>query len=191
MATVIKRYPNRKLYDTTRKKYINLDGINELIRDGETLQVIDNISGEDITAITLSQVIFENEKKKSGYLPHAVLAGLIQSGGNTLQNLRREISSSIENFINIDEEIERRIGVLIDRGDLNLDEAKELIQKLISVGQTKVENVSPIEQSIRKVLSAHGIAIRDEYQKISRQLEELSSTLDDMGKLDSNIDSEK
>ncbi len=190
MPTIIKRYPNRKLYDTTRKKYITLDGINGLIHEGETLQVVDHISGEDITAITLSQVIFENEKKKSGYLPHTVLAGLIQSGGTTLHNLRREIGNTLESLSNVDEEIERRVGVLVDRGELTREQAEELISKLISVDQTKIDLISPLEQTIRKVLSTHGIAIREEYQKISKQLEEISSTLDNIEKSDSDNKSE-
>ncbi len=184
MPTIIKRYPNRKLYDTTRKKYITLDGINGLIREGEVIQVVDHISGEDITAIALSQVIFENEKKRSGLLSHAVLAGLIQSGGTTLQTIRREMSNSLENFVNVDEEIERRFGVLVEQGDITADQADELIRKLISAGQSKIYLITPLEQSIRRVLSMHGIAIREEYQKISKQLEEISSALEDIEKAD-------
>jgi len=66
---VIKRYPNRKLYDTQAKQYITLDRIAELIREGTDIQVIDHASGEDITALTLSQVIFEQEKRQSGFYP--------------------------------------------------------------------------------------------------------------------------
>ena len=66
---VIKRYPNRKLYDTESKRYITLDGIARLIRKGEEVQVIDHTTDEDLTAVTLTQIIFEQEKKKGGFLP--------------------------------------------------------------------------------------------------------------------------
>ena len=57
---VIKRYPNRKLYDTEAKRYITLDGITELIHRGEDLHVVDHETGEDLTTVTLSQIIFED-----------------------------------------------------------------------------------------------------------------------------------
>ena len=70
---IIKRYPNRKLYDTDAKRYITLDGIAELIRDGAEVQVVDHTTNEDLTAVTLTQIIFEQEKRNSGFLPKSVL----------------------------------------------------------------------------------------------------------------------
>ena len=78
---LIKRYPNRKLYDTEDKMYVTLNGIAELIRDGHDVQVVDHTSGEDLTAVTLTQIIFEQEKRQSGFLPRSVLTGLVQAGG--------------------------------------------------------------------------------------------------------------
>ena len=86
---VIKRYPNRKLYDTEAKQYITLDGIAGLIREGQEVSVIDHATGEDLTAVTLTQIIFEQEKKRKGFLPQTVLTGLIQAGGDTMSTLRR------------------------------------------------------------------------------------------------------
>ncbi len=65
---VIKRYPNRKLYDTIAKQYITLDGVAELVRQGSEIKVVDHASGEDLTAFTLTQIILEQEKKRMGYL---------------------------------------------------------------------------------------------------------------------------
>lgn len=78
---IIKRYPNRKLYNTETKKYITLDGIADLIREGEEVQVLDHATGEDLTALSLSQILFEREKKSAGFLPHSVLTSLVQAGG--------------------------------------------------------------------------------------------------------------
>ncbi|MCZ7669273.1 MAG: hypothetical protein M5U34_19860 [Chloroflexi bacterium] len=66
---LIKRYPNRKLCDTEAKKYITLEGISELIRNGEEVQVIDHTTEEDLTALPLTQIIFEQEKKKAASSP--------------------------------------------------------------------------------------------------------------------------
>jgi polyhydroxyalkanoate synthesis repressor PhaR len=75
---VIKRYPNRKLYDTAARRYISLDGIADLIRDGAEVQVVEYNTGEDLTALILMQIIVEQEKKQSGFLPQSVLTGLVQ-----------------------------------------------------------------------------------------------------------------
>jgi polyhydroxyalkanoate synthesis repressor PhaR len=77
----IKRYPNRKLYNTETKKYITLDELAELIQEGHELDVIDNANGEDLTVLTMTQVLFEQVKKKAGFMPRTLLAGLIQAGG--------------------------------------------------------------------------------------------------------------
>ena len=65
---IIKRYSNRKLYDTAAKEYITLEAIADLIRAGEEIQVVDNVTEEDLTALTLSQIILEQEKKKKGFV---------------------------------------------------------------------------------------------------------------------------
>ncbi len=76
---VVKRYANRKLYDTQRSRYVTLEQIAEMIRGGEDVRIVDNNSKEDLTAITLTQIIFEEEKKQS-FLPLSALRNIIQSG---------------------------------------------------------------------------------------------------------------
>src|SRR5262249_45434036 len=68
-ARVIKRYANRKLYDTQRSRYVTLDQIADMIRDGEDVKIVDNNSKEDLTTVTLAQIIFEEEKKQKSFLP--------------------------------------------------------------------------------------------------------------------------
>jgi len=87
MTIVIKRYSNRKLYDTSTRCYIALDEIAKRIRQGNTVQIIDNVTEEDITNLTLMQVILSQEKKQAGFLPRSILLGLIQAGENLWSEL--------------------------------------------------------------------------------------------------------
>lgn len=64
MKTVIKRYQNRKLYDTNESCYITLEEVGTLVKIGHEVQVIDNKTKSDITALTLLQVMFDKERKK-------------------------------------------------------------------------------------------------------------------------------
>ena len=93
---VVKRYANRKLYDTQDSRYVTLEQISEMIREGENVKVVDNNSKEDLTSVTLAQIIFEEEKKQRSFLPLAALRNIIQSGGESLHELMNQISESAE-----------------------------------------------------------------------------------------------
>lgn len=77
---VIKRYSNRKLYDPQSSKYVTLDDLKQLIRDGSELRVEDAATGEDLTSLTLAQVLLEGERTHQNALPPNVLHQLIQHG---------------------------------------------------------------------------------------------------------------
>ena len=176
---LIKRYPNRKLYDTEAKKYITLDGIAALIRKGEDVQVVDHTTDEDLTAVTLTQIIFEQEKKKSGFLPTSVLTGLVQSGGQTLNSLRRSLINPLDLLNHVDLEIDKRLGGLVARGELAKEEANKLRAKLLSDPVRTAEdadeaNLDDLEQAVR----ARGIPTKDEVDALISQLDVLTEKID-------------
>jgi polyhydroxyalkanoate synthesis repressor PhaR len=74
---VIKRYSNRKLYDTKDSRYVTLLQIAEMVRSGEEVQIIDNNSKEDLTEVTLAQIIYEEQKAHSRPVPLQTLKALI------------------------------------------------------------------------------------------------------------------
>ncbi len=92
----IKRYANRKLYDTQESRYVTLEQIALMIRQGEDVKVVDNNSKEDLTSVTLAQIIFEEEKKQRSFLPLSTLRNIIQSGGDSLQDLMSQLSEGAE-----------------------------------------------------------------------------------------------
>lgn len=77
-AKIVKRYQNRKLYDTQQSCYVTLDDIAKMIKAKEDVVVIDNKTKSDITAATLTQIIFESEKKSAQFAPLATLREVIQ-----------------------------------------------------------------------------------------------------------------
>jgi polyhydroxyalkanoate synthesis repressor PhaR len=77
---VIKRYQNRKLYDTSRSSYVTLEEIAKMIRKGDHVQVIDNRNQTDITAMTLTQLLYESEKKTKSQPSLELLREIIQFG---------------------------------------------------------------------------------------------------------------
>ncbi len=84
---VIKRYANRKLYDTQHSRYVTLEQISVMIREGDDVKIIDNKSKEDLTSVTLAQIIFEEEKKQKSFLPLQAMRNIIQTGGESINQL--------------------------------------------------------------------------------------------------------
>ncbi|MCZ6556015.1 MAG: hypothetical protein O6759_07855 [Candidatus Dadabacteria bacterium] len=82
----IKKYSNRRLYDSTNKRYVTLDNIASLIREGSEIKVIDSKSGEDISKVILIQVILESEKNKEDILPVSFLHMLIKYGNKVAKD---------------------------------------------------------------------------------------------------------
>jgi polyhydroxyalkanoate synthesis repressor PhaR len=175
---IIKRYPNRKLYNTDSKQYITLEGIAELIRTGEEVQIQDHVSGEDLTAVTLTQIIFEQEKKQAGFLPRSVLTGLVQAGGETLGSLRRTLASPLDLFHQVDQEIEKRVKYLVESGELSQEEGDAINRKLLSVMVEAETAALPTERDLERALTRRGVPTRDEIQRLSQQLEELVAKLE-------------
>ncbi len=86
---VVKRYSNRKLYDTKDSRYVTLLQIAEMVRRGEEVQIIDNNTKEDLTEVTLAQIIYEEKKANSRAVPLQTLKELIhQRTGKVLSELR-------------------------------------------------------------------------------------------------------
>jgi polyhydroxyalkanoate synthesis repressor PhaR len=193
---VIKRYANRKLYDTQRSRYVTLDQIAEMIRGGEDVKIVDNNSKEDLTTITLAQIIFEEEKKQKSFLPLGAMRNIIQSGGERIEELVTQAQKRVTEVFSrkptaekgpdgellpVPEEEEE--GPVADQkeGPRALREFREWIensQRSIDEWQKKVDerirhvvdNISPFA-SLQKEVSALGTRLSE----IEKKIEELSA----------------
>lgn len=177
---LIKRYSNRKLYNTETRQYVTLDEIAALIRQGQQVQVVDHTSGEDLTALTLSQIILEQEKRTGGFLPKTVLAGLVQAGGNTLAAVQRALTFSFDLMRHVDAEIERRVRVLVRRGELTEKEGARWLDKLIRADGWTTD-VELTEQALRRALERRKLASRTEVEQLAQKIDALSVSLDHLG----------
>ncbi len=107
MAYVIKRYSNRKLYDTQESRYVTLEEIEELIRGGKEIAVVDAATGEDLTSVTLAQIILENERTRRAALPSAFLHQLIKHGEAWQDFFQKAMKSSLEGVVPSQREMDR------------------------------------------------------------------------------------
>ncbi len=96
---VIKKYANRRLYDTSTSAYVTLEHLSALVRDGKNFTVQDAKTGQDLTRSVLAQIIFEQENRKEGVLPVSFLRQLIQFYGDSFQSmLPAYLELSMQNF---------------------------------------------------------------------------------------------
>ena len=113
---VLKKYANRRIYDTERSAYITLEQVCELIKGGRQVSVIDARTGEDVTAFILSQIIVEEAKNKNILLPVPFLHLVIQYGENALgEFFEKYLELTIKNYLfykaSFDEQFKRWLDV--------------------------------------------------------------------------------
>jgi polyhydroxyalkanoate synthesis repressor PhaR len=99
MARHIKRYNNRKLYDTEASEYVSLSDIAELVRSGETVKVVDNATEEDLTAQTLTQIILEEGKDGRHLIPSDLLHQLLRRSGEMFDSSIGQIRSTVDDLM--------------------------------------------------------------------------------------------
>lgn len=104
--TVIKKYANRRLYDTGRSSYVTLDDLCEMVKDGYDFVVYDAKSGEDITHSVLTQIIVEQESKGENLLPIGFLKNLIGFYGDNIQSVvPNYLEQTLEAFVKNQEQM--------------------------------------------------------------------------------------
>ncbi len=104
---LIKRYANRKLYDQSRSRYVTLEELEELIRQGRQIRVVDAVSGDDLTAQTLAQIILENQRERRSALPASFLHQLIKHGETWQEFVQQSFQASLSGLVASQREAER------------------------------------------------------------------------------------
>lgn len=182
----IKRYSNRKLYDTSQSRYITLTELGELIRRGENVEVIDNETKADLTEMTLAQVLIAQKKQKQNGLRNLVQSQaeiLLQRLSVPVQQIRdeaiRQVEKQVENLKRITGAVESSPSESVEKPD---DETKSNEEKPVeNTGKSKIDR--PITSILSKLDSLK--ASSDEkllsYLLVQR-IEELESEVADLRK---------
>jgi polyhydroxyalkanoate synthesis repressor PhaR len=182
LMRVIKRYANRKLYDTVTKQYITLDQIAELVRQSEDLRVIDNDTGDDLTTITLTQIILEQEKKNKEFLPRSVLNALVEAGGKPINTLRQHLETPLGFLRQVDEEIERRIHLLIQRGEIAEEHGRKIRDQLLQNSPKIGSAFKPDDEDISRIIQSQDVPSKEDIQQLFIQIETLSEKIKSLEK---------
>ena len=149
-ARIIKRYRNRKLYDPAARRYVTLEELGAWVAAGQEVEVQDQESGQDTTALTLAQIMLEGIRQSTARIPRQVLARVIRLGsgvGAGLDWAPEEAAARAR------EEAEKIVGGLLTRGRLTLEEALALRHEISqAVHRIVAEAQAGIESRIRSLL---------------------------------------
>lgn len=161
---VVKRYPNRKLYDTRARRYITLEQLGACIQAGEEVQVVDHETGDDLTDITLTQVIVALARRRATTLPRSVLSHLIRAGATPLATWRRQIESAVDR--------------LEAEGELSAEAAAEL---RVLLGRSPARTITVpavVERQVESVLRRMSLPSRSDMVQLQSQLDDLAKQLE-------------
>jgi polyhydroxyalkanoate synthesis repressor PhaR len=171
---VIKRYTNRKLYDTVESRYVTLDEIAEMIKAGTEVKIIDNRTKDDLTSVTLAQIIFEEEKKTSK-LSLETLRGMIRQGGEVAQRLVEGTQAELRGRVEaVRAAAEQRVQSIMASSQRTSDRAKELVQasqEAVAAMQRKVD------ERVRAAMEG-----MSNLGEVKRALDDLSQRIDGLEK---------
>ena len=180
-ARIIRRYQNRKLYDTRESQYVTLDDIARMIKEGQDIKVVDNKSKKDLTAMTLAQIIFEEEKKDKSVLPLSTLKKIIQSGSDSIQDIvDRYISPGVSSVQQAKMEVEKAVDRLVNRGKLKEEDRKHIIKELYSQSQKSMTEVAKhVEDNVARFIdSLRPLAnLQDRVGAMEKEIEKLEKAL--------------
>lgn len=114
---VIKKYNNRRLYDTEKNAYVTLAALSEMIKEGRQIEVIDVQTKEDVTAFTLTQIILEEARKKNFFLPVPLLHLMIQFGETVLSEFfEKYLQQVVKNYLTYKTSVDAQFSKWLDLG---------------------------------------------------------------------------
>nr|XP_061807117.1 uncharacterized protein in phbA 5'region-like [Nerophis lumbriciformis] len=135
---IIKKYPNRRLYDTAISSYITLEDVKQLVLDYEKFRVIDAKSKDDITRGILLQIISEEEEQGSPIFTTEVLAHIIRFYGDTLQGMMGTyLEKSLQSFVDQQHVVREQMSDFMGKNPLTM--ISELAEQNLSMWQTMTE----------------------------------------------------
>ena len=182
---VIKKYANRRLYNTGTSAYVTLEDLADMLKKGEDFVVVDAKTGEDITRSVLTQIIFEQENKGQNLLPITFLRQLIRFYGDSIQNLiPTYLDFSIDSLVRDQEKLRQQMAntfgsntsldALGDQVRRNTEMFEQAMRMFLPFGASERPTRPPASDS-KSQPATNG---SEDIDALRRQLDEMQKRLD-------------
>lgn len=177
MATVIKRYANRKLYDCTAKRYIKLEELAELVKSGQEVKIIDNSTGEDITSVTLSKVLSEviSDTKENGHINASMLREVLQKQSDAVVDyVKQGIEASVRTVKGVEQQLQQQIQQ-VQQGWKRVTGQEEANNSPTEDFKFVFQRM--IEESVQFLITKMNLPTRAEISQLNQRLDEIEELI--------------
>ena len=180
----IKKYANRKMYDRTDKRYITMAQLSKLIKSGEEVSIIDNITGEDLTSSIVSQLIGREKKNKDRGVSPRVLMQLLRKGGGTLSDYAKKYTSLWQNaFTMAEDEVDKLVNMLVRDKELSRSEGSKLKKEIAGYRDSLKRWISDrIDKRISEVLDVMNLPSKDRINSLAARVDALAEKIEKLEK---------
>jgi polyhydroxyalkanoate synthesis repressor PhaR len=162
---LIKKYANRKLYDTRTSRYITLDEIAQLVREGHEIKVVDRDSGSDLTQLTLSQIVLSEEKRGP--------SGIVDAGGEMLHDRGQALLDYVRKTLNVPSDLRNQVERRREGLETMADDAIERALRRLRIPTRRDidrinERLDRLSAQLKKAGASNGSTTRSRRRKASR-----------------------
>ena len=172
----IKKYANRRLYNTGTSTYVTLEDLAVMVKEGEDFVVYDAKSGEDITRSVLTQIIFEQENKGHNLLPITFLRQVIRFYGDSMQTLLpRYLEVSIDSFTREQEKLREQMSKAFGGAGFPVNVLEDQVRRNMEMFERAFAMFLPFAQ---KEGGAEGLGSDQDIDELKRQVSEMQKRLE-------------
>ena len=181
----IKKYANRKLYDTVDKQYISMEQLADLVRSGETVSIQDNQTGQDITVQILSQLLSKEKRSNDSEMLTDLLSQILRRSGTTIADYAKRYTSKWHEAVTTaEEEIERIAHQLVKDKDLQGGEIPGKKEELRHyAGKFKEWIGEKVDQRISDALGMMKLASKDQVNHLAGEMVTIGERLEAIERL--------
>jgi polyhydroxyalkanoate synthesis repressor PhaR len=181
---LIKKYANRKLYDTTDKRYLTMDRLAELIKSGEEVSIVDNETGDDLTSSIVSQLLAREDSDTDKAMPSQILMQMLRKGRGTLFGYGKKYVSLWQGALTMSkDEIEKLVTSLVYEKEISESEGKNLKKEVLGFANNlKSWIIDNIDQRVSEGLKVMNLSSKDQVKELTKRVDALSQKVKDLEK---------
>ncbi len=179
---LIKKYSNRKLYDTTEKKYVTMKNVSEMIKSGKDVSIIDNETSEDLTSSIVSSLMGKDLNDTDESLSSSLLIQLFRKGSGALTDYAKKYFSIWQNaFTLAEDELDSMLKSLVRNNEISKIEGSRLKQEIMGFTSSLKNWISEmVDKRISEVLSVMNLATRDQFANLTERISYLEKKLEEL-----------
>jgi polyhydroxyalkanoate synthesis repressor PhaR len=181
---LIKKYVNRKLYDTTDKRYLTMDQLAELIKAGAEVSIIDNETGDDLTSAIVSQLLAREDSGNDKAVPSRVLMQMLRKGRGTLFGYGKKYVALWQSALTMSkDEIEKLVNSLIVEKEISESDGRNLKKEILGFANNlKSWILENIDQRVSEALKVMNLSSKDQVNELNKRVDALARKIKELEK---------